>query len=250
MKEMLKFELRKLLRMKSLYVCAALLVLQIFLMTSVMSGSRIHVDGEVTKPAMWSLLLSAAGLIPIPLAIFASVYAVCDFSEETIKTILSKGYSRTQRYFSQIIMLVAVCVVYFLVSELSSVIFGAIYLRRVMRDGILLSIFFQLPVIIAYGVFFFSIASLFKGMGGAIATTVFLDVPILPLLFDFVNGCFSKQLDEAGIDLTDYWLRSMVISLQKIELTDKIIATALIGSAIYFIIFVAIGYLIVRRREV
>lgn len=250
MREMLKFELRKLLRMKSLYVCAALIVLQIFLMTSVMSGSHIYVDGEVTKPAMWRSLLSAAELIPIPLAIFASVYAVCDFSGETIKTILSKGYSRAQRYFSQLIMLIAVCVVYFLVSELSSVIFGAIYLRRIMRSDILLNVFLQLPVIIAYGVFFFGIASLFKGMGGAIATTVFLDIPIMPLLFAFVNGSFRKQLDKAGIKLTDYWLRSMINSLEKIELTDKIVATALIGSAAYFIIFVAIGYLIARRREV
>lgn len=250
MREMLKFELRKLLRMKSLYVCAALIVLQSLLITSIMSGARVIIDDEVTKPAMWRSLLSSAEIIPIPLAIFASVYAVCDFSGETIKTILSKGYSRTQRYFSQLVMLLAVCVAYFLLCELSHIIFGAIYLTRIMRNDIWLNIILQLPIIIAYGVFFFGIASLFKGMGGAIATTVFLDIPILPLLFAFVNGSFRKQLDEAGIDLTDYWLRSMINSLDKIELTNKIIATALIGSAAYFIIFVAIGYLIARRREV
>ena len=42
----------------------------------------------------------------------------------------------------------------------------------------------------------------------------------------------------------------MLQNATSLNLTDKTIAITLIGSAIYFVIFVAIGYLIARRREV
>ena len=251
MVDMLKFEFRKLVRMKSLYICAAVVLLQIFFTTLISSLSYVLPDGTGSKPSMWDAVINASSVISIPLAVFVSLYAVSDFGGGTIKNIIAKGYSRTSIFFSQLIAVVAVSVAFFIVSELSAIAFGAIFLKADKADSRLWgSIFLQLAPILAYGGFFFGIASLFKGTGGAIATTVLSDVLVMPLLFTAGDMLISRYIKNTEFVISPYWLGRILSDAMTLDLTNKIIATALIGSAAYFIIFVAIGYLIAKRREV
>ena len=78
--DMLKFEFRKLVRMKSLYVCAAVVLFQIFFTTLISSLSNVLYEWtESNKPSMWDAVITASSVVPIPLAVFVSLYAVSDF---------------------------------------------------------------------------------------------------------------------------------------------------------------------------
>lgn len=250
--DMLKFEFRKLVRMKSLYVCAAVVLFQIFFTTLISSLSNVLYEWtESNKPSMWDAVITASSVVPIPLAVFVSLYAVSDFGGGTIKNIIAKGYSRTSIFLSQLIAVVAVSVAFFIVSELSAMAFGAAFLTRVKpAKGLWGSVFLQLPVIIAYGGFFFGLSSLFKGVGGAIATTVLSHILVFPLTFSLVSIIVIRYCKNTKINILNYWLGEMLQNATSLNLTDKTIAITLVGSAIYFVIFVAIGYLIARRREV
>lgn len=250
--EILKFELRKLLRMKSLYVCAILILSVSFssiLMTR-LGDAVFNVQGD-DRTSMWYCVLSASSDIKIPLAVFISLYALCDMGNDTLKNIISRGYSRTYIFLSQLIVVVMVSVGFFVLCEVSDIAFGAIFLKAEKADGRLWgSIFLQLAAIVAYGGFYFGIASLFKGIGGAIATAVLSDVMVMPILFGVGDALIIKYFKDSKFRISTYWLGNILSDSMTLELTNKIVATALIGSAAYFVIFVAIGYLIARRREV
>ena len=250
--EILKFELRKLVRMKSLYVCMALILFSTFfstLFTRLLDDLASYEGFELSS--MWDGVLSAASSAKIPLAVFVSFYTVYDIGGDTVKNIISRGYSRTYVFLAQLIAVVSVSVVFFALTELSSTLFGVMLLKADTPDKHLCgSIFLQLAVVIGYGGFYFGLASLFKNVGGAVSTTISVDVAVAPLVFLVGGAIIKASFEETTFNLTDYWLGNMLSDAMTLGLTNKIIATALIGSAAYFIIFVAIGYLIARRREV
>lgn len=245
--KLLKFEWRKLLRQKSLYICfgIGLLVTTLFVTLGKILAERIGFDLNGSAVESMLIVLSESGFVSL-LGIYLAIFACHDFASQTIKNVYARGYSRTMVYFTKYLVSLGVTLAMALLYMVFSFLLCLVLALPVgtMTAAVCGTLALQLWVLVGMHGLFFGIGMMLGKTGGSVALNLFgisFAFGILDLLFQIFNIKFS---------ILDYNLEVVMASLITTDLTKTIILRALLLPLTYGVVFVGLGYWLNRRRDV
>lgn len=249
MKKLFKFELFKLRKQKSLYICSALiLVLLLLEMLLSLLTYKIFGDDYMPVPTAIDVLLSAVSAADFNLmaSIFIVIYVCGDFGQQTIKNIYSRGFSRTEVYFVKLTICVAYTVAMFIITELFALAMGSAFYGFEAQEGhIVAQLLGQLLACIAYTTFAFAVCHLIKRTGIAIIVVIFV-----PTVLTLVLSLLDVVIRSESFKIFDYWLDGMIAKLSYSAASVTSIVVGCILSVVYAALFVTGGFFINRKSEV
>ena len=256
MKKLLNFEFRKLVRQKSFYVCNIILLGLIFLsalMSKAIFDNIENVENvEQTLPTASNMLQSSltGGNLPLIIGIFVALFTCEDYTDGIIKNIYAKGYSRIEVYFSKLIAVCIFSAVACLVSIVVSFASGLVLfdIGSGMDAHAVLVLATQVFVIVfGYTTMFFTISTILKKTGGSIAGCI-----VAPMVVSLVFGMADSFLHNNNIKFANYWLDGIFESIAKApsDVTRSTLISAVVISAAYAIVCIAIGIKTSKRQEI
>ncbi|MCM1404149.1 MAG: ABC transporter permease [Prevotella sp.] len=244
---LLKFEWRKLLRQKSLYICfgIGLFVTVLFVSLGKILAARLGVDLNATAVDSMLQVISESGFVSL-LGIYLAIYACHDFAHQTIKNIYARGYSRTSVYLTKYLVSLGVTLAMAILYMIFSWVFCCIIGIPVgtLSGAILGALVLQLWVLVGMHGLFFGISMMIGKTGGSVALNLFgisFAFSILELLFQIFNFEFS---------ILDYNLEMVLATLMTPDLTTTTLLRSLLLPLAYGVVFVSLGYWLNRRRDV
>ena len=259
MKSLLKFELRKLFRMKLFYICLGLVV-GLALLT-VLGNYFLYrlTDAEwpgelfgMFAPTAVSILRSelTEQMCTLIIALFVTLYVCDDNRNNTLKNIYAKGYGRDGVYFSKFIIVLCVSVVFVFLDWLFAFVFGCMFFKVGSSDGTIAgTLVVQLLAVIAYVSLFYFITTLIKKTGGAVVTNV-LVVVFFSLVLTLIDLVIYQIAKTDAFRISDYWIDGIIskVASESVEAKTFIISTVL--SVVYAAGFIVGGMFFNRNREV
>lgn len=262
MNRLLKFEFRKLFRQKSFYICGAIMVGMILLSTvtiNMMMDIMASADGSITTGmegymGYHGLQMLADALnnssLSIILAVFLPLYVCSDYTSDTLKNIIAKGYGRVSIYASKFIVSLTAVTIYVLICWLTGFLSGTAFwgagsLGDSSAGEFILVLLTQLLLAYAYTAFFFFIGVTLRKGGGAIAVGIVGPI-VLNLIISFVDAFWDKK----SFTLADYWLDNMMINASSTSLTSEVMTRSIVTALIYIIVFGVGAHLIGRKHQV
>jgi len=267
MNRLLSFEFRRLLKSKAFLICiivgSVLSVLGVAIakytsdmLNSFGGGLGVELDGLTNGYSGIKFLVQAGGDsdTTIFFAIFITIFVCADFSEGTIKNILSRGFSREQVFVAKSLVMIVAGVIFGLINMLVSFLAGSIAFGigtgfSLKLIGILL---LQLLGLISYVMFDVLLAVLFTKAGGAMTLGIIIPMltPILGQLGDLAICGIFEDLEFGGDYVSRYFVSTNLSYISKLNPDGKTLAFASVIFCIYIIIFTLLGYLAIRKKEV
>ena len=238
MKNLLKFEYRKLFSSKILYVCCILSAI----LVGVYSITTNHLLGSnVSNYPISNFVVQVMNnsFIFIILAIFVAIFACSDFINETMKVILSRGYSRQNIFLSKLICVLSASLIIFIFSIIMSM-----YSHTGLTGNLFKILCAQAIIVLAFSSLFFIISMILKKSGSSIAINV-ISTMIISLLLTVIN----QLLDIKKISLDSYWLSSLFSNVSEISVSHELLMKSVICSIIYIIGFIIVGFLVFKNNE-
>lgn len=266
MKKLLQFEFRKLFRQTSLYVCLAVAILLVLLNESIplimesftQSSGNVEVSGIVISTEYFGIKSLLAGLMECSFellaAILVSINVCSDYTQNTIRTVITKGYTKTQIFIAKYIVNAVQCLLLLFASSLTAFIFGTIAgsVGEFEIGNFLLLYLSQILVVIGYTSFFFLIAILLRKNAASIALGI-----IIPTFSSIGIAVGSLLLNHYGIE--DFEFSNVFISshinttstyLSNFDDLMTVFTSAAIVSVIYLFVDLLLGWFCTRNREV
>ena len=258
---LLKYEFHKLFRQKSFYVCSGIIALMalinflIWAYTSInfnwldflISGMGFPEKIPSGFGAMEAALGGLSSQLPLILGITLAIYIISDHSQNTIKNVYARGFTRTEVYFAKFIVSLAVMSAMFVLVMLLSFIGGTLEFEAGKPDGTffkLLSSQFLVCAAITSVEFFICIAV--KSLPGTIVIIVggtqFL-LNILQLI-DLILA--SKDID---FRISKLYIGSFLNDLSNSAIETPRLIGCIIGAVVYAAVFLSLGWLINRKSE-
>lgn len=260
MKKLLLFELFKLKKQKSLYICSALILVGLllsiavsFVLTKTFGGI---LEEEMPQPTAVSTVLSAISAADFTLiaGIFIALYVCGDYGQKTIKNIYSRGFSRSDVYFAKLIVVVGYVVIMFIITEVFALAVGSAFFGFKPQGGnIFWLLFGQLLVCIASASFCYAIASMMKKTGVVLAIVILVPstlAGVLSLIDILFNMYLADIINIKNFALSNYWLDGMLVVLSNSMASVKDIVISCILPVVYAALFLSAGYFVNRNTEV
>ncbi len=243
MSRILKFELYKLFRQKSFYVCtvitAALIIISA-LSTNTLSGT----EGFDMTGWIFAAKAPGNGQFQLMISIFTALFICEDFDQNTMKNIISKGYGREQIYIGKYTVSLLSAVIMYAADILAALISGTAFWGIGDAGGSVRVIFTQLLVLTGYHAFFFAAAFFFGKTGGSIAFSI-----VGPMMIGLVLALGDTLLKLRGFKFSNFWLdKFMETASDTAASSGKLIAAVLL-SVVYGAVFLAAGFVCNRRRQ-
>ena len=239
MKNLLKLEFRKLKTRKSFYICIAVMVGMFAVSTFTING-LINPDfsEDLGLSGINSLIgaLSSSSFTMIS-GIFVALFVCEDYTSQTVKNIYAKGYSRTKVYLSKLITILISTTVMLIIIDLVAFALGtALYGVGKNSDKLLPVLATQYIIAMAEVTFAFTIASVIRKTGGAIACII-----IAPMFLGVLLGLADTFIPFENFTISKLWLSNFLSVFQTLDISTNQILLYILGSLIYFTIFNIIG---------
>lgn len=263
MNRLLKFEFRKLFRQKSFYICGAIMVGMILLSVfslNIILDTLSSPEGEMLAGSGMDAYMGYHGLqmladalnnssISIILAVFLSLYVCNDYTSDTLKNIIAKGYGRVSIYASKFIVSLTAATIYTVVCWLTGFLSGTAFWGVGTLDGtvgdLILVLIVQLLVVYAYTALFFFIGVALRRGGGAIAVGIVGPV-VLNLILSFIDVIWTDK----SFQVSNYWIDSLLVTVSHTVITSDMLTRGIVTSLIYVAILGVCAHLIGRRHQV
>ena len=281
MGNMLKFELRRLLKKPVFYIMLGLCVgVAVFYVFSARENMNYMIENmseivseydyygyekswvkehfaEYLSPQR--LVLNEFWLIlPSVLAIFTAIFVCEDRARGTIKNIYARGYSRTSVFFAKFIVSSAVAAALYLSGTI--VFWTAPFdVSPQTVKGFWLLVLGRLILILAANAGYFMVSEFIGGNTGfSIASNMFAPSVMNGILYLGLSFFFYVILKDLHTDnkyaiienIIEYWIYSLTISGFNIEMKPDAYVWHLVAAAIYFIVFMGLSWLISVKKEV
>lgn len=292
MVNMLRFELRKLLKKPSFYICAVLCLLFVVMSVSdAKSSFDMSLENYQTyysgfydddgqrfqriqeqfansfSPEMLAFQGFASMMFPVGLAIFSAIYICEDKFRGTIKNIYARGYSRTDIFFAKFIVTTGIAMIAFLLVTLAYYLSGMLIFatsntvgaEMVHVEGFILLLAGELMAILMINAMYFMLSELIGSIGFSIAANLFVPFLIRCILFVIGNLCISMLYHEnissfeaysLIMKIAEYWVFDLAYNGFSVGMETSDYIGHLIACVGYFAIFGALGWLIIRKRQV
>lgn len=245
MGKLIAFEFRKLVRRKSFYICFAIVLALIALSAAVNASIKDNPDIAITfTVASFTKRALGSSSFFLILGVFVALFCCDDISNNTLKNLYSRGYSRERVYFSKYIVSLAASVFAAALSFVFAYIVGKSNADAGESSDIAASVMSQLLIVVAYHAVFFSLATIIGKVGGSVAINI-----IGPTLVLTVLTLITSLLKLDNVNLGDYWLESAINGLTADVIKNKAFIKAVVMSVIYVAVFVPIGYIINKKKE-
>lgn len=256
MKNLFKFELRKLLRMKIFYISLGLVV-ALALINILMSYFiyRLTADLDLgmgfleeSAPTAVSILKSEltqqTGTVLI--ALFVTLFLCDDTMNGTLKNIYGRGYGRDSVFFAKLLIALGVTLVFVLCDWLFSFVFSCMFFKVGEANAEILGMFVvQLLAVLAYASLFFFLTTVIKKTGGAVVCNI-----LITLMLGMVLTLIDLIIGSASFKIADYWIDGIIakVAADVVEAKTYIISTVL--CLVYAAAFIVGGMFVNRKREV
>lgn len=244
MKNLLKFEYRKLFTSKSFYICcifSAILIGVYSITTNELLGKAIsdyHCANYIVGAMNNSYIL-------IILAIFVAIFACSDYTHGTMKVMLSKGYSRQNIFISKLICILSATALMSIFELLIAFIIGmSTYSHVGISENLFKILCVQVLIILAFSSLFFMVSMILKKAGSAIAINIIITM-IISVLLTVINHILNIK----KFSLDSYWLSSLFSNASTLSVSHDILMRAIICSIIYIICFIIIGFFVFKSNE-
>nr|MBQ6241498.1 ABC transporter permease [Lachnospiraceae bacterium] len=265
MKNLLRFEFRKMFRRSSLYIClgaaVATAVLTVFTtysmykifmedistMQSFSSSDLAALAGFTQLDGWGQMLIALTSSSPVMLmGIFIALLVCSDYSSKTAKNIIGRGYSRTGWLSAKLAAVGCACLLFSAVTMLAGFLSGTIFWEAgEFRGRYIVLILLQLLIMMGYAAVFVFWSVLLRSSGGAIAlnlvfpTTLSLILTVLDLLIFEENG-----------KITRFWLSGAMQTAAGVSADGKDLWLAALAGVLYTVVFTGLSYMIVNKRDV
>lgn len=257
MKRLFLFELHKLKKQKSLYICSAVILALLFFLVLanfiLLKYMGEYVESEA--PTAVEIMLSAIDSSDFILvsSIFIVLYVCGDFSQKTIKNIYSRGFSRAEVYFVKYLICLAYTVIMFVVFQLFTLAVGSAFFGFKPYGGNIFWLFFgQLLVCLAYASIIFAVATMVKKTGIAIAIAIIAPaaITVATTVIDVIIQVNFETLSEDSFMFSSFWLDGMLLALSDAAASVEKIVVSCVLPVVYGSAFTLAGYFVNRRTEV
>ena len=179
------------------------------------------------------------------LGIFTALYCCDDVSNNTMKNIYSKGYSRAKVFFAKYIVSLSasliVAIAFFLISFMLGKVLGNA--DEAITGTFAGSIILQLLVVVGYHAVYFSLAMIIGKVGGSVALNI-----VGPMLVFTVLSLLASLL-KIDFDFSEFWLDSVINPLSNGNIDGNLIIKAVLMPLLYSSVFVTAGYFMNRKKE-
>lgn len=253
MKQLLRFEFRKLLRSKAFYVCLAISVAFILitaLTVKVMASELTKVDPNYNTTYTGLSMIKDAfsnGSFTILGGIMISILVCEDFSSDTLKNIYARGYSRQNVFFAKLISCLVAFFSVYVIDVLLSLLFGTFLFDGFGTAGTnyvgsLIGIIF---LSLAYFVIFFTISYLCRKLSLAITFCI-----IGPLGMNLLLNLGDTLIKKLGdFKISEYWIDGRLTQMAKADVSGGQIIGAVVISVVVIALMGVLVFLINRKRD-
>lgn len=249
MNNLVKFELRNILKQKSFIICliisSALVIIGILASNFLnkMAAQAGAPDLLLGVNAFDSLIgYLSGGNITLLLAIVIAIYFGSSSSDGTIKNIIAKGYSRSEFFISKVIGIVIASLIFIITATIFNYIFCAI--MNIHIDGLSISQLSKLGcvslAIIAESIMFCSLSFIIFKTSANIVANICIPL-LLPLALTLID-----VLAKLKISIADFWIENTATLVTN---NSKLILVLTV-SICYIIIFSILGIILTKRKEI
>lgn len=246
MGQLFRFETRKIIRQKSFYICFGISFLILVLNAIIMKISANDAGNDIVfSPVKFSMSAIVGSSFIMLLGIFTALYCCDDVSNNTMKNIYSKGYSRAKVFFAKYIVSLSasliVAIAFFLISFMLGKVLGNA--DEAITKTFAGSIILQLLVVVGYHAVYFSLAMIIGKVGGSVALNI-----VGPMLVFTVLSLLASLL-KIDFNFSEFWLDSLINPLSNGNIDGNIIIKAVLMPLLYSSVFVTAGYFMNRKKE-
>lgn len=250
MKNLLRFETRKLLRKKSFYICTAVMVVLILL--SIMTLASIaDIDDTfsmmVELPGFDAVLQAVSNSSFTTIAgIFVALFICEDYEQKTIKLIRSRGNSRTAIQLSKLMIVgIAVTAMYVVVLLVAFLLGTAYFGTGEIENGKFFSVLgVQYLACMGELAMVFFISNILRKNGLSITAVI-----VLPILISILLSLGEIVWYEQDLRLNDFWISNLSVNLTETTVRNKRLTECLITALVYLGVFSAAGVFIGQKRD-
>lgn len=261
MAKLLKFEFRKLLRSKILYIILGMaigfIVLSALVLILIDNIAR-ELDPELftASPAYEFVKGALTNSFTTIIGVFIAIYATEDFAHGTCKNVIAKGYKRLEVFFSKyIVSLIAIIVIAILCVATAFGMGLALFENNFasVTDNVPVIIIGQLLCVIVFHSMFFTIAYTIGKSGAAIAINI-----MAPLGITLILTIGNLLINKEDFNLSNYWIdgifanftgSSSFINLPGGSTDESLFASNFILIFIYLAVSETLGIIFAKRKQ-
>ena len=231
MNRLMKFQLRNIFHNKLFYVCLCINLLMGPIVNCIVSNK------DTVFSQIMSFITGEVGIISM---IFVALFCTFDFNDGTTKNIVARGYSKTKLFISKLLSsLIGLLAVYVVVILVTFVLFIKNGLG--FESNMLLLLVNSIFSIIAYTVFYGTLAFLLEKNGSAIMACLFV-----PTVVTLLTGVMDSKLK---LDISKFWIDNVSLKfLEKPILSN--LTMPIILYVVYIVVFIFVGINLLKRKEI
>lgn len=255
MGRLIRFELIKMFKQISFYICGGCIMLFsvlsvcIGIFTKNLLGDMVGLFGDMPSGYKYTVAAMNSCNYTVILAIVICIGICVDYSRKTFKNIWARGYTRTEVFLAKEISAVLAALVYGLLSMVLSFIVGTLAFG--VGDGwdglTFLSLLMQLVIGIAFASVFVSVAFFVKNLAAALVINILgvslisLGATIIELIGDFYD---------VDIEVKKYLLTTNLTNLSSYSsMSMENVCMAFLCSVGFIVSFMFLAWLKLRKDE-
>lgn len=253
MKQLLRYEFRKLFRSKAFYILLAVQV-AVTLIGVVSTKAIENLLQDPNDPNYYvsaitgvsQMLTAVTGTIfSMTTAIFASIFLCEDYSSGTIKNIVSRGYSRLKVSTSKyLVSFVGVLIMGAASALITFALASALWKVGVWDINATKSLFGEMAYLLAYHAFFCFVATLCMKIGATIAINL-----VAPLFVDLILTLVDTLINLKDVSISNYFFTGIGSSFAANGYANENFGLYFSILLIYFALFVGAGLFISSKKE-
>lgn len=244
MRNLIKFELRKLFYKKAVYVCGLMISFIIAITFCLFLSDDSLTQGELWQYMIISALPNCAIDIVSPISI---AILVCeDYKSGTIRSIINRGYNRNKLYCAKFFTAIISTVILSTFCWISTFVLGAIFLKGQLSFTfqMFLIMLTQLLLILVISTISFFTAILSRKTSLSIISGI-----LFPTIVSLILSLADKLIAKTNFKLSDYWIVSLLSEISNMPIDTLVISKSIIVSCIYISIIFIFGMVLFNKQD-
>lgn len=249
MGKLLRFELRRLFRKKSLYICA--LIASIVIVIGFAVSYYLATESNfISYGSVWPSML--AGAIPnaldMLLPILVSILVCEDFKTGAMKTLVNRGYGRNELYCAKFVAAFLDTVLLSVACWVTTYIMGLILVGDTVRVDaqMLLRLSAQFVLMFVVALFSFVPAILLRKTAIGIVFGI-VGVSVISMGVSAADAFLLKSPD---FQLSNYWVATLLGALSDVSVKAQTVSHSFWVAGGYIVLLFIFGFALFRKKDI
>lgn len=246
MKRLIRFEIRKILGQKRLYVCTGIMLLLMLLVVLSVNAVTLTYQIGAGLTGIDAMLISAAsGSFSLIGGIFVALTVCEDFEQQTIKLVCARGNSRRNVCLAKGITIGGAVTAMFIVLQVFSFLLASLYFGTgEMENGkVFLVLGVQYIAYIAELSMVFMVSMHLRKNSSSVAAVI-----LIPIIVNIVLGLIESIYIQENVKITRYWVSNLNEGLTNLYVSASYLKNCTIAAVIWLVLF-AVGSLQINKKR-